>query len=208
MANAEEDAIRIRSISLAELKELYSHDPNYDGGIVMDHRSNILITVHDRGDLEPDIISASALHIDSNTAASAYGFGSERAIAFALRKLADRLLDEHPLARLLDNENDSVVQKDIATETTAKEYPMKEANDLLALGQSIADATKSAKSDGHTDWMDLPKFAPVVAKAYAAVQGSDKIDDEIETATPDELVDFAQRAIETALALINALIAK
>lgn len=85
---------------------------------------------------------------------------------------------------------------------------LKEATEVLSLGQSIAYALKAAKEDGHTDWHDLPKFAPVVATARSAITGITKIDDELETATHEELMAFAQRAIEVAIALTSAIITK
>lgn len=85
---------------------------------------------------------------------------------------------------------------------------LKEANEVLALGQSIADALRSAKADGHTDWHDVPKFAPVVARARAAISGSTKISDELETATAEDLLELSQQAMEVAIALIAAILTK
>jgi hypothetical protein len=84
---------------------------------------------------------------------------------------------------------------------------LKEATEVLALGQELATALTSAKADGHVDWMDLPKFAPVIGKAKAAIDGSEKIASEFSTASQEDLVVFAQHALEVAMALVAAVIA-
>lgn len=85
---------------------------------------------------------------------------------------------------------------------------MKEANEVLQLGEAIAAALTEAKKDGDIDWMDLPKFAPVIGRAKAAIEGADKIDDEFLAATTEELVAFSQRALQLLLGLTKAVISK
>jgi hypothetical protein len=85
---------------------------------------------------------------------------------------------------------------------------MKEANELLELGEALAKALTEAKKDGNINWMDLPKFAPVIGKAKAAVEGGDKIDDEFKAASAEQLADFSQRALQLLLALTSAVITK
>jgi hypothetical protein len=85
---------------------------------------------------------------------------------------------------------------------------LKESNDILVLAAALSQSIKSAKADGHVDWMDLPKFAPVVLAAKAAIEGGDKVPGEFSAATTDELVQFAQAAFEAITGLVEAVISK
>jgi len=85
---------------------------------------------------------------------------------------------------------------------------MKEANELLELCEALAKALAEAKKDGNINWMDLPKFAPVIGKAKAAIEGGDKIDDEFNAATTEQLAEFSQRALQLLLALTSPVITK
>lgn len=85
---------------------------------------------------------------------------------------------------------------------------MKEATELLQLGEALASALVEAKKDGDIDWMDLPKFAPVIGKAKAAIEGGDKIDDEFKAASAEQLAAFSQRALQLLLTLTSAVITK
>jgi hypothetical protein len=85
---------------------------------------------------------------------------------------------------------------------------MKEATELLELGEALAKALAEAKKDGDINWMDLPKFASVVGKAKAAVEGGDKIDDEFKAANAEQLAAFSQRALQLLLNLTAVVISK
>lgn len=83
---------------------------------------------------------------------------------------------------------------------------LKESNDVLVLGDDLAKAWSAAQADGHVDWLDLPKFAPLISDAKAAIEGADKVATEFANATREELVEFAEHALKTALALVAAVV--
>ena len=85
---------------------------------------------------------------------------------------------------------------------------MKESLEVLQLGEAISAAIAEAKKDGSIDWMDLPKFASVIGRAKAAIEGADKIDDEFLAATTEDLVAFSSRAMQLILSLTKAVISK
>lgn len=85
---------------------------------------------------------------------------------------------------------------------------LKESNDVLDLGQAVADALAAAKADGHIDWMDLPKFAPVIAAAKAAIEGGDQVPSELSGASTEDLIALAEKAVKVSLALVAAVISK
>lgn len=84
---------------------------------------------------------------------------------------------------------------------------LKEAMDVIALAEELAQAVADAKADGKVDWHDLPEFAPVVQKARDAVKGSSEIVAEFEGATSQELVEFCQKALAASIKLLEAVVA-
>jgi len=85
---------------------------------------------------------------------------------------------------------------------------MKETLEMLALVDELAKSIKAAKADGVINWMDIPKFAPLIASARLAIEGSDKIDDEFRSAAPEEMTAVAERSLQSVLALVSAIIEK
>lgn len=84
----------------------------------------------------------------------------------------------------------------------------KEAGEVITMLEDLAGAIVAAKADGHVDWMDLPKFAPVVMSARAAVEGGDKIPAEIKSMTGPQAMALAEQAISAAMKLVAAVIKK
>lgn len=83
---------------------------------------------------------------------------------------------------------------------------LKEATDLLVLGEDLAKAIVAAKADGHVDWMDAPKFAGLIPDARAAIDGGNMVPGEFSTATREELVAYAERAFAMGVSLVAAVI--
>lgn len=83
---------------------------------------------------------------------------------------------------------------------------IKESMELIELILSCADAITNAKRDGVINWFDLPKFAPVVMAAKKAVDGSDKIDDELKDLNAEEAQLIASAALFAGQALVKAVV--
>lgn len=84
----------------------------------------------------------------------------------------------------------------------------KETGEVITMLDDLANAIVAAKADGHVDWMDLPKFAPVVLDARAAVEGGDLIPAEIKSMTGEQAQALAEKAIMAAMKLVAAIIKK
>lgn len=83
---------------------------------------------------------------------------------------------------------------------------IKESMELIDLILSCADAITNAKRDGVINWFDLPKFAPVVMASKKAVDGSDKIDDELKDLNAEEAQLIASAALFAGQALVKAVV--
>lgn len=67
----------------------------------------------------------------------------------------------------------------------------KEAIDVLDFGFSLADAIQSSREDGKVNWLDAPKFVPLIPKAIAAVKNIDEAYAEIISPEGrDEVLDY------------------
>lgn len=80
--------------------------------------------------------------------------------------------------------------------------------EIFDLGDSVAKAVIESKSDGDIDWMDIPKFAPVVSAAKRAADGSDQIPVELKDLSPEEIEQLVVRAHKTVANLVAALLKK
>lgn len=85
---------------------------------------------------------------------------------------------------------------------------IKESLELLGLISTIAECLAEAKKDGVINWMDLPKFAPIIVAAKKAIEGSEFIDDEIKDLSAEESQVLAKASLEAGLKLIEAVIKK
>ena len=56
------------------------------------------------------------------------------------------------------------------------------------------------------NWFDLPKFAPVVMAAKKAVDGSERIDDELKDLNAEEAQLIASAALFAGQALVKAVV--
>jgi acyl-CoA synthetase (NDP forming) len=67
--------------------------------------------------------------------------------------------------------------------TTVKkpgEFGIKETSDIFDLTDEIIRSVKNSKeNDGKVDWKDIPNFLSVPMKLIAAVNGIEKVDDEL-----------------------------
>lgn len=74
---------------------------------------------------------------------------------------------------------------------------MKETMDLFDFVQALAKAKIEAMRDDKIDWRDSPKMVPVIAAAFAAFKGSEKIKGEWESPSKEDMEAFAAKALET-----------
>lgn len=81
-----------------------------------------------------------------------------------------------------------------------------ETQEVIALVKSIAGLIKDAKADGKMDIFDAMKAFTLTPDLVSAIQGSDKIDDEMADLTGEEK-DFLLAELKTAVfALVEALV--
>lgn len=59
---------------------------------------------------------------------------------------------------------------------------LNETQDFIALIDVLGTAIADAKKDGHIDWKDAPKLVPVMVALKSALNGSDKIAEELKEA--------------------------
>jgi ABC-type nitrate/sulfonate/bicarbonate transport system substrate-binding protein len=85
---------------------------------------------------------------------------------------------------------------------------VKESLELVDLIFSLAFAIKEAKKDGIINWMDLPKFAPVIIAAKKAIDGSHLIDAELKDLSQEEAQLVATAALDAGQTLMEAIIKK
>jgi len=79
--------------------------------------------------------------------------------------------------------------------------PIKETMDLLDLVKTIAECYREAMRDGHVNWMDVPKFRPVLSSLGKAVDGADKVESELKDLDMAELILIANKLREIATVL-------
>lgn len=80
-----------------------------------------------------------------------------------------------------------------------------EAIDCLG---TLAECLREAKKDGHIDWLDLPKFAPMIAAARKAVDGGDQIRAELTELDEKETQQIVDRAFLALTSLADAVLSK
>ncbi len=85
---------------------------------------------------------------------------------------------------------------------------IKESLELIGLISTIGDCLIEANKDGTINWMDLPKFAPIIAVAKKAIDGSEFVDDELKDLTAEESQVLAKAALEAGLKLVGAVVKK
>ena len=59
---------------------------------------------------------------------------------------------------------------------------LNETQDFIALIDVLGTAIAEAKKDGSVDWKDAPKLVPVMVALKSALNGSDKIAEELKEA--------------------------
>jgi len=85
---------------------------------------------------------------------------------------------------------------------------LKESQDVVKLIRAMTSAIQESRKDGDLDWFDIPKFAPVVVAGRTAIEGADKIDDEIKAATSEELIALTSDVLDAAMKLMAAITAE
>jgi hypothetical protein len=85
---------------------------------------------------------------------------------------------------------------------------IKESLELVDLILALSQAIKEAKKDGILNWMDIPKFAPVIIAAKKAIEGSDQIEAEIKDLNETEAQIVALAALTAGQALLGAILHK
>jgi hypothetical protein len=85
---------------------------------------------------------------------------------------------------------------------------IKESLELVDLILALSQAIKEAKKDGSVNWMDIPKFAPVIIAAKKAIEGSDQIEAEIKDLNETEAQMVALAALTAGQALLGAILHK
>ncbi len=65
-------------------------------------------------------------------------------------------------------------------------FGIKETSDFFDLGDEIIESVDKAKKDGTINVWDIPTFLGVPVKLITALQGIDKVDDELGDLTPEE----------------------
>tara|TARA_R110000868_G_scaffold260795_1_gene518905 strand:- start:1108 stop:1380 length:273 start_codon:yes stop_codon:yes gene_type:complete len=85
---------------------------------------------------------------------------------------------------------------------------IKESIELIDLIIVLSTAIREANRDGVVNWMDIPKFAPVIIAAKKAIEGSDKIEDEIRDLSAEDSRTLAVAALTAGQALIYAILHK
>ena len=82
----------------------------------------------------------------------------------------------------------------------------KETEELIALIQAAADAIKAAKADGEINWRDIPKVGGVLVALKKAVQGNDKVPDELKNLTREEMEMLLTKSMAAIIAMIQAFV--
>lgn len=85
---------------------------------------------------------------------------------------------------------------------------IKESLEIVELLKTVAEAISAAKDDGHINWFDVPKFAPVIVSARRAVENSHLIDDEIKDLSAEESQVLAKAALVAGTLLMEAVLKK
>ncbi len=85
---------------------------------------------------------------------------------------------------------------------------IKETLEMLALIEEVGLALEKAKEDGKVNWMDLPKFAPVLAAGKSAIEGSHMISAEIKDLSVEEIQALVSKMTVAISALIKGIMAK
>jgi hypothetical protein len=85
---------------------------------------------------------------------------------------------------------------------------IKETLEMLALIEEVGLALEKAKEDGKVNWMDLPKFAPVLSAGKAAIEGTHMISAEIKDLSVEEIQALVSKMTVAISALIKGIMAK
>lgn len=80
---------------------------------------------------------------------------------------------------------------------------VKESNEMLDLAEGLVKVLLDAKADGTINWLDMPKFAPLLPLANRALSGSEKIVDEFLDLDGEEATALAERAMNIIILLIG-----
>lgn len=76
-----------------------------------------------------------------------------------------------------------------------------ETLEVLQLLKIMAECYVEAKKDGKLNWMDVPKFQPVMAAMGKAIDGADRIESELKDIDLPELFNIADKLREIAFVL-------
>jgi hypothetical protein len=85
---------------------------------------------------------------------------------------------------------------------------IKETMELLSLLEEVGVALQKAKEDGKVNWMDLPKFAPVVAAGKNAIEGSHMVAAELKDLSSEEISSLINKMTAVISALVAGIMAK
>ena len=72
-------------------------------------------------------------------------------------------------------------------------FGIKETNDWFDLADEFLFAGKKAKEDGKVDWKDIPVFMGVPVKLLTAINGMEKVDDELTDLDDSEIAELERR---------------
>jgi|GEM_PF-2517461 len=85
---------------------------------------------------------------------------------------------------------------------------IKESMEILQAVDVLASCVKAAKADGSLDWKDIPKFGPMIPASIKAIQDISKVKEELQDLDDQETKELLDKAMSSAINLINAIIAK
>lgn len=90
---------------------------------------------------------------------------------------------------------------------TMEQKGIKETLELLDLVEQLGKVLQSAKEDGKLNWMDLPKFAPLIVAGKRAVDGGKFIAAEIKDLDANEVGELTSKLIAAVTALVAGVTA-
>lgn len=83
---------------------------------------------------------------------------------------------------------------------------IKETMDVVALIETTAVEITAAKADGHIDWRDAPKVAPVLVALKTALDGGNLIPEELKDLDSGEVQTLLEATLTAAQHLAMAIV--